>query len=302
MPSVLWTGKLSFLSKLLVNFGNAIAWATGYTKNVDAMKKRTEKGYSGALTDDIANYDKLGLKHYSKISEALLYGKSFMGKTVLDVGCGTGVSAFIVLKHGAQKVVCGDISEYMLNKCENKAEELGYNNGQIEYIKLDSDSLPFENDSFDIVISSMLLGLVPNQEKVIKEMVRVLKPEGMINIATHGPGLYQEAIETALWTLPKLPALGYRLEYWPRDERYLEQVFRELKLDYISTRRITWKESFKSGLAAYDFFASTSSAWWYSVYAPDKRKKVIQKVRNAFTKKGVREITSDIVIASGRKA
>jgi ubiquinone/menaquinone biosynthesis C-methylase UbiE len=46
--------------------------------------------------------------------KALIDGMDLTGKMVLDVGDGTGVLSLLVLKAGAARVVCGDISEYML--------------------------------------------------------------------------------------------------------------------------------------------------------------------------------------------
>ena len=69
----------------------------------------------------------------------------------------------------------------------------------------------------------------------------------------------------------------------------------------VLTRRLNWKERFDNGVKAYDFFASTSSAWWYSKFPPDKVAPISRKIRNAFELKNVTEITMDIVIAHGRK-
>jgi ubiquinone/menaquinone biosynthesis C-methylase UbiE len=301
MPPIFWTGKLSPMMKFVVNFNNAIAWATGNARDTMAMKQRTKMGYEGAVTDNITRYDELGLEHYTKISEALLEGTQVQGKVVLDVCCGTGILSFLLIEKGAVKVVCGDISEYMLSQCRKKAGLLGYGPDRIDFRQLDAESLPFDSNSFDAVTSGMALGLVPNQQDVVSEMVRVLKPGGVLSISTHGPELYYEASDMTFRAIPKGLVLGYRIEFWPRKEKEISDMFSGAGLIDVVTRRLIWKHSFEDGGKAYDFFASTSSAWWYSKIPADKIPSVAQKVRHAFERKPVTEITMDVILAYGHK-
>jgi len=301
MPTLFWTGKLSPTMKFVANFSNAIAWVTGNARDTGAMKQRTKMGYEGTVTNDVTRYDELGLEHYKKISKALLEDTEVRGKAVLDVGSGTGMLLFLLLENGASKVVCGDLSEYMLSQCKKKASLLGYGLDRIDFRQLDAESLPFESNSFDAVTSGMVLGLVPNQKKVVSEMVRVLKPGGILSISTHGPEHYYEASEMTFRAIPKGLALGYRIEFWPRKEKEISRMFSEAGLVDVITRRLIWKHAFEDGGKAYDFFASTSSAWWYSKFPTDRIPSVSQKIRHAFERKPVREITMDVILAYGRK-
>jgi ubiquinone/menaquinone biosynthesis C-methylase UbiE len=301
MPLVFWTGKLSPMMKFVANFSNAIAWVTGNARDSAAMKQRIKMGYNGAVTDDVTHYDELGLEHFRKISRTLLEGTEVQGKVVLDVGCGTGILSFLLIEKGAVKVVCGDLSEYMLSRCMKKAGLLGYGPDRIDFRQLDAEFLPFDSNSFDAVTSGMVLGLVPNQRDVVSEMVRVLKPKGILSISTHGPEQYYEASEMAFRAMPKGSVLGYRLEFWPRKEKEISHMFYEAGLIDVITRRLIWKDSFEDGGKAYDFFASTSSAWWYSKFPIDKIPPVAQKIRHAFERKPVKEITMDVILAYGRK-
>ena len=253
MRTIFWTGKLSPMMKFVANFSNSVAWVTGNARDTAAMKQRTKMGYEGAVTDNVTRYDELGSEHFRRISKALLEGTEFQGKVVLDVGCGTGILSFLLIEKGALKVVCGDLSEYMLSQCRKKAGLLGYGPDRIDFRQLDAESLPFDSNSFDAVTSGMVLGLVPNQRNVVAEMVRVLKPGGVLSISTHGPEQYYEASEMAFRAIPKGLALGYRLEFWPRKEKEISQMFSEAGLIDVITRRLIWKDSFEDGGKAYDF-------------------------------------------------
>ncbi len=301
MPSIFWTGKLSPSTKLMANFSNAIAWITGNARDSVAMKERVKKGYEGTVTDDVTRYDKFGLQHYTRISKALLEGTDLQGKAVLDVGCGTGILSLLALEQGCAHVVCGDLSEYMLSQCREKAIALGYGPDRIDFRMLDAESLPFESNSFDAVISGMVLGFIPNQKSAVAEMVRLLRPGGVLAVSTHGPELYYEAIEASFRSVPKHIVLGYRIEYWPRKEKDIHRMFSEAGLIDVRTRQLTWKDSFENGNSAYKFFASVSALWWCTKFSPEKIALVSQKIRTAFERKPVKQITTDIILAYGRK-
>ena len=127
---------------------------------------------------------------------------------------------------GASKVICGDISEYMLEQGRNKAKSLGYNSDRIEFRQLDAESLPFEDNSFDVVMTGMAFGLFPDQEKAVKEMYRVLRPGGFMSFGAHGPEHYWEAIDASLRVMNKKYFLGYRFEFWPRNEKQIHSLMK----------------------------------------------------------------------------
>jgi ubiquinone/menaquinone biosynthesis C-methylase UbiE len=289
------------MMKFVVNFSNAIAWVIGNARDTAVMKQRIKMGYDGVATDNVTHYDELGLEHYTFISNALLEGTDIQEKVVLDVGCGTGILSFLLIEKGAAKVVCGDVSEYMLRQCMKKANLLDYGPDRIDFRKIDAESLSFDSNSFDAVTSGMVLGIVPNQREVVAEMVRVLKPGGTLFLSTHGPEHYYEACETAFRSVPKRLVFGYRLEFWPRKGREISHMFSEAGLIDVITRQLNWKQSFENGGKAYDFFSSTSSAWWYSKFPPQKIPSASQKIRSAFERKPVREITMDVILAYGQK-
>nr|WP_201763925.1 class I SAM-dependent methyltransferase [Archaeoglobus sulfaticallidus] len=97
-------------------------------------------------------------------------------KKVLDVGCGTGFVSLILAELG-HEVVGIDLSEGMLSKAREKAEEKGHN---ILFKIDDAENLAFEDNTFDAVIERHVLWTLPNPEKAIKEWVRVLRQGGKL--------------------------------------------------------------------------------------------------------------------------
>jgi ubiquinone/menaquinone biosynthesis C-methylase UbiE len=60
-----------------------------------------------------------------------------------------------------------------------------------DFRQLEAESLPFE-DAMDVVMTGMALGLLPNQDKAITGMVRVLRPGGLLSVGAHGLEHYKQ--------------------------------------------------------------------------------------------------------------
>ncbi|UAB69303.1 malonyl-ACP O-methyltransferase BioC [Vibrio sp. SCSIO 43132] len=94
------------------------------------------------------------------------------GKIILDLGCGTGYFSEILATRGA-KVVAADLSEAMLSATEHRC--VGLN---VHCENVDADSLPFSDDSFDFVFSSLALQWCDDLSVPLREIQRVVKPGG----------------------------------------------------------------------------------------------------------------------------
>jgi len=297
----MWTGKLSLPMTLIVNANNILACLTGNVRDTVAMKNRIRQGYDGAFSEHVTKYDELGAEFQEKAATTQLEGVDLQGKEVLDVGCGTGIISLLALQKGAVRVVCGDISNYMLDVARTKANMQGYGTDRMDFRQLDAESLPSKDASFDIVMTGMTLGLLPNAGKAVTEMVRVLRPGGLLSVGAHGPEHYWEARDASFRVINKWYVLGYRLEFWPRKEKDVRRLLAEASLVDIRTSRLTWRNTFKTGGEAYDFFAAISSTWWYAKVPPSKRDELTRRTHDYFERKGIVRITDDIIVAHGRK-
>lgn len=98
-------------------------------------------------------------------------------KKVLEVGCGAGAHSALFKRHGG-KVVALDITMERAISAQHKLKLVRQGYGCA--IQGDAESLPFEDDTFDIVYSFGVLHHTENTEKAVDELYRVLKPEGQV--------------------------------------------------------------------------------------------------------------------------
>jgi ubiquinone/menaquinone biosynthesis C-methylase UbiE len=102
---------------------------------------------------------------------------------VLDVACGNGNATIPAAKTGA-KVTGIDLTPSLLEAGRADAKEAGV---EIEWIEGDAQKLPFDDASFDVVISVFGCMFVPDQSAEAQEMARVLKPGGRMAVCAWTP-------------------------------------------------------------------------------------------------------------------
>lgn len=102
------------------------------------------------------------------------------GGRFLDVGTGTGWIAIGVARHSGAQVTGLDLSDDMLAVARMNAENEGVDN--VEFVKGSASGIPFEADTFDAVFCHNMLHHIPEPEGLVREMLRVSKPEGAVVI------------------------------------------------------------------------------------------------------------------------
>jgi SAM-dependent methyltransferase len=100
------------------------------------------------------------------------------GQTVLDLGSGAGLDAFVARKVvGATGRVIGvDMTAEMVARARENARKSGFEN--VDFRLGEIEHLPVRSNSVDVVISNCVLNLVPDKEQAFAEIHRVLKPGG----------------------------------------------------------------------------------------------------------------------------
>jgi ubiquinone/menaquinone biosynthesis C-methylase UbiE len=117
-----------------------------------------------------------------ELENALIFrhAGSVRGKTVLDAGCGTGVYSIRLSEVGAD-VTAVDVSEKMLDTAHRKAEQ---RNQYVWFENADMQHLPYEDHTFDLVVSITSLEFAADPLEALTELARVLRPGGKIIIGT----------------------------------------------------------------------------------------------------------------------
>ncbi len=111
------------------------------------------------------------------------------GERVLELGCGTGSMWHGVSLPDGCRVMLTDLSAGMLETAKKNTQHLC-----ADYDVCDAMSLPFADDSFDVVIANMMLYHVPDIDRAIAEIRRVLKRQGRFFAATFGEHGVVEAV------------------------------------------------------------------------------------------------------------
>lgn len=106
------------------------------------------------------------------------------GARILELGCGTGNvwKDRLSLLEPNCSLILSDFSSGML---ETAKETVGMD-PRVDYQVIDIQNIPYQDDSFDIVIANMMLYHVPDLHKGLSEVRRVLKPGGSFYCATYG--------------------------------------------------------------------------------------------------------------------
>lgn len=155
------------------------------------------------------NYDKISLT-YDQTRKAVGFeiilgylaaaSKSLNEQIILDAGCGTGNYAY-ALKEKVKKIVCVDFSCGMLNKADEKLNQLKAGSHELMECNI-SEKLPFNDHFFDAIMCNQSLHHLdrpeenfPNQKRFFEHAYRVLKPEGQLIIST----ITHEQLQQGVW-------------------------------------------------------------------------------------------------------
>ncbi|MCA9204494.1 MAG: methyltransferase domain-containing protein [Planctomycetales bacterium] len=129
------------------------------------------------------------------------------GAKILEVGVGTGSSLPAYPPHA--DVTGIDLSEEMLNLARKKLEELGRTNINLQVG--DALSLDFPDGTFDYVMAFHVVSVVPDHERLLREMVRVAKPDGTLIIINHFKSERPWISTPMTWLDPLTRHLGWRV-------------------------------------------------------------------------------------------
>ncbi len=129
-------------------------------------------------------------------------------KQILDIATGTGDLAIMLAGLKPKRVVGLDISEGMLSVGKKKVEKQGLSN-IIDMVVGDSENIPFEDNTFDAITVSFGVRNFENLNKGLKEILRVLKPNGIfVVLETSNPTKFPFKQGYKFYTNYILPTMG----------------------------------------------------------------------------------------------
>ncbi|MDE6087066.1 MAG: class I SAM-dependent methyltransferase [Oscillospiraceae bacterium] len=150
-------------------------------------------------------------KNYEQIYQKIR--KAILKKQVLEIATGTGLVAKNTAQ-SAKKYIATDFSEQMLYQAQK-----GKKIENLYFMKADACALPFQNHSFDVVIITNALHIMPDPEKALSEIRRVLKPRGIL-IAPTFVQESQQISAVSLAVARMLTMFGISYSDWT-EEQYL---------------------------------------------------------------------------------
>ena len=178
------------------------------------VAKRPDAGYHfhtgrraldqlGYPSDVVEDLPPSAVDAFAGVAHVFHFGLPGPGERVVDVGSGAGTDALIAAKAvGSDGAVVGvDMNEAMLTRARDAATEAGL--GDVEFREGLVEQLPVPDGWADLVISNGVLNLVPDKAAAYREIARVLRPGGRLQI---GDICVREAVPEAargdvdLWT------------------------------------------------------------------------------------------------------
>jgi len=150
------------------------------------------------------------------------------GDRVLEIGVGTGLS--LPFYPEEIRVTGVDISDAMLSQARERAAQLGRQ--AMDLHLMDATALSFGDGVFDHALVPYVISVVPEPERVMSEVRRVVRPGGSVTVVNHfhGENLFQRAFESLFTPLSQW--LGFRMDV------PLSVVTEAEGFDVVSVRRV----------------------------------------------------------------
>lgn len=197
------------------------------------------------VTDDelAKKYEKLDAKNYkNKNSSYRIVSKDILKRTklkkgkILDLGCGYGGLIGVLNEFLPNMDYKGiDASQWIIEF----GKKLHKKNSNITLIKCNAEKLPFKKNTFDIILCRDVIHHLKNPIKVLKEMQRVTKKEGLIYIVDLRRDISKKNIYKGLWEFfNEFPTIAINYLYSIRASYTIKEIKKLLKKSKILNYKI----------------------------------------------------------------
>lgn len=288
---------------------------------MNVQTRTTDQGFDGeraaaTKTASYRNFAGTGAENYERhfvpaiglpVSGELFRAAALqLGERVLDVGCGTGIVARqAATAVGASGAVTGyDVAADMIAVAGSQPPPEG---AAIEWRQGDATSLPFADNSFDVVLSQMCLMFVEDRATAVREMNRVLTDAGRVVVTT--PGLIQptfELMERAIVDHIGAELAGFvRMVFSMHDPAALDALLRDGGFTDVEVSEYT---------ATFDLPAPAEFLWQYIGLTPmapfvadapraaqEAMEAQVAETWQPFVRNGRTPVDQPMVLAAGRR-
>ena len=172
------------------------------------------------------------------------------GERVLDVAAGSGNAAIPAALRGAM-VVATDLAPELFDAGRRHATEAG---AELEWREADAEALPFADDAFDAVLSTVGVMFAPHHQVAADELVRVTKPGGRLALINWTPqGFIGRMFATMKPFAAPLPEGAQPAPLWG-DEQHVRDLFGDRVTDVTAERQTVEIDRFDTGEEFRDYF------------------------------------------------
>jgi len=146
---------------------------------------------------------------------------------VLDVAAGTGNASLSAASAGA-KVTASDLTPELLDAGRRRADAAGL---ELEWVQADAERLPFDDASFDVVMSCIGVMFAPHHQAAADELVRVCRPGGTLALLSWTPeGMLGALFKTMAEFAPPPPPGAQPPAFWGSEEHLAALVGERVEL------------------------------------------------------------------------
>lgn len=153
----------------------------------------------------------------------------------LEIGAGTGFFSLNLRQAGVlDEVHVTDISPGMVEAAKRNAAKIGF---MIAGRTADAEQLPYDDETFDIVVGHAVIHHLPDVEQAFREMLRVIKPGGRVVVCGE-PTRYGDFIARRLsrltwWATTRVTHLPFIKDRWARPQQELDESSRAAALESV---------------------------------------------------------------------
>jgi SAM-dependent methyltransferase len=137
-------------------------------------------GYDPADVDSLPD---VAVESFAGVGNPFIWGRVRPGETVVEVGSGAGLDSLVAARQvgPSGRVIGVDMTPAMVEKARGTAARVGVTN--VEFREGLAEALPVPAGSADVILSNGVINLCPDKDAVYRELFRVLKPGGRLQLA-----------------------------------------------------------------------------------------------------------------------